>query len=188
MYIGSRRNGGGDNLLSLVVKSAGFGEGVSLAPAAASPANRSPVTMQISLFPDRSLFAVLVIFIINYFVVRKFFLKPINEVLEAREHDIKSSDEVYEAAMARFNEATSHVESTLHDAKREAAGVRERYRAEAGTHRQRRMDETIANARKTIEDADAKLKSDVKAARERIVTEAESLARLAARQILGREI
>ena len=144
--------------------------------------------MQISLFPDRSLFAVLVIFIINYFVVRKFFLKPINEVLEAREHDIKSSDEVYEAAMARFNEATSHVESKLHDAKREAAGVREKFRGEATAHRQRRVDETIASARHFIEEADAKLKADVKAARERIVIEAESLARLAAERILGRAI
>ena len=39
-----------------------------------------------------------------------------------------------------------------------------------------------------IDEADAKLKADVKAARDRIVTEAESLARLAAERILGRAI
>ena len=144
--------------------------------------------MQINLFPDRSLFAVMVIFIINYFVVRKFFLKPINDVLEAREHETKTADELYEAAMARFNEATSHVETKLHEAKRDAAGVRERYRGEATSHRQSRVEQTLANARTMIDEAEAKLKEDVKAARERIVTEAESLARLAARQILGREI
>lgn len=130
----------------------------------------------------------MVIFIINYFVVRKFFLKPINGVLEAREHETKSADELYEAAMSRFNEATSHVEAKLHDAKREAAGVREHFRAEAGTHRQKRMDETLTHARNLIEEADTKLKADVQTARERIVTEAESLAKLAARQILGREV
>lgn len=144
--------------------------------------------MQISLFPDRSLFAVMVIFIINYFVVRKFFLKPINDVLEAREHETKTADELYEAAMARFNEATSHVETKLHEAKRDAAGVRERYRGEASAHRQSRVEQTLSNARTMIDEAEAKLKADVKAARERIVTEAESLARLAARQILGREV
>jgi len=144
--------------------------------------------MQISLFPDRSLFAVMVIFIINYFVVRKFFLKPINEVLEAREHETKTADELYEAAMTRFNDATSHVESKLHEAKREAAGVREQYRGEASAHRQKRVEQTIAQARGFIDEADTKLKADVKTAREHIVTQAESLARLAAKQILGREV
>jgi F-type H+-transporting ATPase subunit b len=144
--------------------------------------------MQISLFPDRSLFAVMVIFIINYFVVRKFFLKPINDVLESREHETKTADELYEAAMTRFNEATSHVEAKLHEAKREAAGVREKFRAEAGAHRQSLVDRTTVDSRRMIDDADAKLKEDVVAARNRIVTEAESLARLAAERILGRAV
>jgi F-type H+-transporting ATPase subunit b len=144
--------------------------------------------MQINLFPDRSLFAVMVIFIINYFVVRRFFLRPINDVMEAREHETKSSDELYEAAMARFNEATSHVESKLHEAKREAAGVREKFRAEAGTQRAGLVARTSAEARGMIDEADAKLTADVKVARERIVTEAESLAHLAAQQILGRAV
>jgi F-type H+-transporting ATPase subunit b len=144
--------------------------------------------MQINLFPDRSLFAVMVIFIINYFVVRRFFLRPINDVMEAREHETKSSDELYEAAMARFNEATSHVESKLHEAKREAAGVREKFRAEAGTQRAGLVARTSTEARGMIDEADAKLTADVKVARERIVTEAESLAHLAAQQILGRAI
>jgi F-type H+-transporting ATPase subunit b len=151
-------------------------------------ANRSPITMQISLFPDRSLFAVLVIFIINYFVVRRFFLKPINDVLEAREHETKTADELYEQAMSRFNEATSHVEAKLHEAKREAAAVREHFRAEAAKHRAGLVERTIAEARRAIDEAEAKLKADVKAARERIVIEAESLARIAAERILGRAI
>jgi len=144
--------------------------------------------MQINLFPDRSLFAVMVIFIINYFVVRRFFLRPINDVLEAREHETKTADELYEAAMARFNEATSHVESKLHEAKREAAGVREKFRAEAGAHRAQLVERTGASARTMIDEADGKLKADVKTARERIVTEAESLAREAAQRILGRAV
>ena len=43
--------------------------------------------MQISLMPDLSLLAVMVIFIMNYLVVRKFFLEPINRVMEEREHE-----------------------------------------------------------------------------------------------------
>ena len=44
------------------------------------------------------------------------------------------------------------------------------------------------SARTMIDEADGKLKADVKTARERIVTEAESLAREAAQRILGRAV
>jgi len=144
--------------------------------------------MQISLFPDSSLFAVLVIFIITYFVVRRFFIEPFNAVLESREHETKSADELYEAAMMRFNDATSHVETKLHEAKREAAAVREKFRAEAGAHRHTLVDRTLGESKRMIDEADAKLKADVAEARTRIVTEAESLARLAAERILGRAV
>jgi F0F1-type ATP synthase membrane subunit b/b' len=41
--------------------------------------------MQINLAPDLSLFAIMVIFILNYLIVRKFFLQPVNAILEERE-------------------------------------------------------------------------------------------------------
>jgi F-type H+-transporting ATPase subunit b len=144
--------------------------------------------MQINLFPDKSLLAVLVIFVLNYLVVRKFFLEPVNRVMEEREHETKTADELYEAAMTRYNEATANVEEKLHVAKRDAAQVREQFRAEAGAHRATRLEQTRAEAEKAIAEADAKLSSDVKVARERIVREAETLAHVAAERILGRAV
>ena len=144
--------------------------------------------MQINLFPDLSLFAVMAIFILNYLVVRKFFLEPINRVMEEREHDTKSADEVYEQAMARFNEATANVEERLHVAKRDAASVRENFRAEASAHRASVVEKTRGEAETFLNDADAKLKDDVTTARGRIVTESEALAQLAAERILGRAV
>jgi F-type H+-transporting ATPase subunit b len=144
--------------------------------------------MQINLFPDLSLFAVMAIFVLNYFVVRKFFLEPINRVMEEREHDTKSADEVYEQAMARFNEATANVEERLHVAKRDAANVRENFRAEASAHRASVVERTRGEAEKFLAEAEAKLKEDAAAARDRIVTESEALARMAAERILGRAV
>lgn len=144
--------------------------------------------MQINLFPDLSLFAVMAIFILNYLVVRKFFLEPINRVLEEREHETKSADELYEQAMNRFNEATANVEERLHVAKRDAANVRENFRAEASARRTAVIDKTRGEAESFLADADTKLKDDVTAARDRIVRESESLARLAAERILGRAV
>jgi F-type H+-transporting ATPase subunit b len=144
--------------------------------------------MQINLAPDLSLLAILVIFLLNYLVVRKFFLKPINEVLEAREAETKSADKLYAEALARFEEATAQTEAQLHAAKRDAAQVRDRFRGEAAAYRQQIVERTQGEARQVVADADQKLNSEVAAAREKIVQESESLARLAAERLLGRAV
>jgi F0F1-type ATP synthase membrane subunit b/b' len=144
--------------------------------------------MQINLAPDLSLLAIMVIFIANYWIVRTFFLRPINEVLEARETDTKSAEKLYEDALGRFNEATAQTEAQLHLAKREAAQVRDRFRGEAGAFRQQLVEKTNGEARGIIAEADQKLGADVAVARTRIVAESESLARLAAERILGRAV
>lgn len=144
--------------------------------------------MQINLAPDPSLLAIMVIFILNYMVVRKFFLQPINEVLDARESETRSAEKLYEDALARFNEATARTEAELHAAKREASQLRDRYRGEAAAYRQQVVDKTNADARQIVSEADASLSRDVAVAREQIVRESESLARLAAERILGRPV
>ena len=144
--------------------------------------------MQINLTPDPSLLAIMVIFILNYLVVRTFFLKPVNEVLVSREQETRSADQLYEQAMARFQEATTAMETQLHEAKREAAAIRDRFRADAGAHRTNVVDRTKSEAEQIVAQADAKLQQDVIAARERIVRDSENLARVAAERILGRAV
>jgi F-type H+-transporting ATPase subunit b len=144
--------------------------------------------MQINLTPDLSLLAIMVIFIMNYLIVRKFFLQPINGILEARETETRSAEQVYEEALARFSEATAQTEAQLHAAKREAAELRERFRGEAAAYRQQVVDKTNAEARKLLGEADERLSNDVAVAREQIVRGSESLAREAATRILGRAV
>ena len=144
--------------------------------------------MQISLTPDYSLFAIMVIFIINYFVARKFFLRPINEVLEQRAEETRTANEIYEQSMARFSEATARMEEQLHVAKREAAALRERFRADAAAHRASVVEQTGAEAKGIVSDADASLGRATQEAREKIKRESEALARLAAERILGRPV
>ena len=144
--------------------------------------------MQINLAPDLSLLAIMVIFFLNYLIVRKFFLQPINEVLDARETETRSADKLYEDALARFQEATAQTEAQLQAAKREAAQVRERFRGEAAAHRQQVVEKTGGEAREIIAEADQKLSREVDVARQSIVAESESLARLAAERILGRAV
>jgi len=144
--------------------------------------------MQITLTPDPSLFAVMVIFILTYFVVRKFFLAPVNAILEAREQETRSADSLYEQALGKFNEATAAMEEQVHAARREAAQLREQFRAQAGARRQTLVEQTTGEARSLLAEADTKLAADVAAARERIVRDSEALARMAAERILGRPV
>ena len=141
-----------------------------------------------SILPDLSLLAIMVIFIMNYLIVRRFFLQPISEILDARETETRSAEKVYEDALARFAEATAQTEAQLHAAKREAAQVRDRFRGEASAYRQQVIDKTNAESRQLIGEADERLSRDVVAAREKIVRESESLAHLAAERILGRPV
>lgn len=130
----------------------------------------------------------MVIFWLNYIVVRKFFLQPINSVMEAREHESKSAEAVYEESLGRFNDATSRMEAQLHGARREASQVRDKYRAEAAEHRNAVLEKTSAEARSALTEAEQRLEKDVDAARQLIKTESESLAKLAAERILGRPV
>ncbi len=144
--------------------------------------------MQINLAPDPSLLAIMVIFLLNYLVVRRFFLQPVNEVLEAREAETRTAEKLYADALARFNEATTEMEVQLHAAKREAGQIRERFRGEAAAFRQQVIETTSGEARQLVAEADQRLRGDVETARDKIGREAEALARLAAEKILGRTV
>jgi F-type H+-transporting ATPase subunit b len=144
--------------------------------------------MQINLVPDLSLLAVMVIFIAEYFVVSRFFLRPINHVLEARETEGRTAQEIYEQSLGRFNDETNKMEQRLHETRRDAAQLREKFRAEAGQHRASLVERTTAEAKKLVNEAEERLKRDVHEARTKLSRDAESLARLAAERILGRSV
>ena len=144
--------------------------------------------MQINLTPDPSLLAIMVIFLLNYLVVKTFLLKPINDVIEARETEVRTAERLYEESLARFNEATSQTEAQLHAARRDAAQLREKFRAEAAAHRAQLVDKTHNEAQQIVVSADSKLAQDVKVAREKVVRDSEQLAKLAAERILGRPV
>src|SRR5438270_13639532 len=144
--------------------------------------------MQINLVPDLSLLVVMVSYVAEYFVVKRFFLQPINNILEERESEVRTAQELHEKALAQFNEATSQIEQRLHDTRRDAAQLRDKFRAEAGAHRASLVERTTNEAKKLVTEADDRLKRDVDEARKKLVRDAESLARLAAERILGRSV
>lgn len=144
--------------------------------------------MQIDLAPDPSLLAIMAIFLLNCLVVSRFFLKPINQLLDARERETRTADQLYEESLARFNEATSAMEEQLHAAKRDASQVRDRFRADAAARRAQLIERTQGEAKSAIAQAEEKMQRDVGEARETIKRQSEELARFAAERILGRPV
>jgi F-type H+-transporting ATPase subunit b len=144
--------------------------------------------MQINLFPDLSLLAVLVIFWLNYLVVKRYLFKPVNEILEGREAETRTAETLYQESLERHNEATARMEAELHSAKRDAAQVREHFRAEAAAHRTKVLIATQTRAKGFVSEAESKLQREVVEAREKIKGDSETLARLAAERILGRAV
>ena len=144
--------------------------------------------MQINLKPDWSLLAILAIFIANYFVVRFFFLRPVNRLLIERKQEIQSSEALYEESMSRFHEATSEMEARLAEARRRGGDMREARRAEAAAERNKLLAGTRSTAEEIAAKAETELRAEAGTARERIVRDSEALARLAAEKILGRKL
>lgn len=140
------------------------------------------------LTPDYSLLVIMVIFWMTYFVVRRFFLQPINRIMVQRETEHRTAQQRYEESLARFNEATTAMETQVHEAKRQGSQLRDRFRTEAAAHRSALIEHTHKEAEQIVGTAEAKLKQDVADAREKIVRDADSLARLAAERILGRAV
>jgi F0F1-type ATP synthase membrane subunit b/b' len=144
--------------------------------------------MQINLTPDWSLLAIMAIFIANYFVVRHFFLRPVNRLLIERQQEIQSSEALFEESMSRFHEATSEMEARLAEARKRGAEMREALRGEAAATRNQLLETTRKTAEQASAKAEAELRAETTAARERIVRESDALARLAAEKILGRNL
>jgi F-type H+-transporting ATPase subunit b len=142
----------------------------------------------IELKPDLSLLAIIAIFILNYLIVRKFLVEPVNGVLEWREGKVRDADQRYEEALTGFNAGTEEIEKRLMEAKREGVEIRERYRREAGLQKDELIQKTRDEADAMIREATASLDQEVARARDTIREESEQLARLAAEQILGRRL
>ncbi|MEO6486883.1 MAG: ATP synthase F0 subunit B, partial [Thermoanaerobaculia bacterium] len=104
--------------------------------------------MQIKLVPDASLLAIVVIFFLNYLVVRRFFTKPVTDVLDARETESATAERLFEESLAHFNQATAEMEGQLHIAKRDAAQIRDRFRGEAAVVRNQAIERTQSEAKK----------------------------------------
>jgi len=137
---------------------------------------------------DESLIALMVIFFLEYLVVKKFFLQPLNKVMSDREKDVRDAATRHEDALARFNEAAREMEARLGRAKKQGTELREALKAEAARHRAEAVEKTRKEAGLIVGSASDELTSAVTSARQKIDGDIGALARLAVERIVGRTL
>lgn len=142
----------------------------------------------INLTPDKSLIAIMVIFFLEYLVLRKFFFQPLNKVMTDREKDVRDAAARHEDALTRFNEATREMEARIVQAKKQGSEFREALKTEAARQRAAAVEKTRKDAETIVASASAELASAVTAARQKIDGEVGALARLAVERIVGRAL
>jgi F0F1-type ATP synthase membrane subunit b/b' len=142
----------------------------------------------INLTPDKSLIAIMVIFFLEYLVLRKFFFQPLNKVMTDREKDVRDAAARHEDALTRFNEATREMEARIVQAKKQGSEFREALKTEAARQRAAAVEKTRKDAEAIVASASAELASAVTAARQKIDGEVGALARLAVERIVGRAL
>ncbi|MFA6957654.1 MAG: ATP synthase F0 subunit B [Thermoanaerobaculia bacterium] len=142
----------------------------------------------LNLTPDKSLIAIMVIFFLEYLVLRKFFFQPVNRVMTEREQDVRNAATRHEDALARFNEATREMEARVVQAKKQGSEFREALKAEAAKHRADSVEKTRKDAAAIVGSASAELASAVATARQKIDGDVSALARLAVERIVGRAL
>ena len=137
---------------------------------------------------DKSLIALMVIFFLEYLVVKHFFLQPLNKVMGEREKDVRDAATRHEDALARFNEAAREMEAQLGQAKKQGSELREAIKAEAAKQRAEAVEKTRQEADRIVGSASAELAASVTAARQTIEGEVTALARFAVERIVGRAL
>ena len=142
----------------------------------------------IELAPDKSLIAIMVIFWLEYLVVKKFFLQPLNKVMTDREKDVREAATRHEDALAKFNEAAREMETRVGQAKKQGSELRDALRTEAARHRAELVEQTKKEADGIVKRASDELAAAVASARQKIDGEAGALARLAVERIVGRAL
>jgi F-type H+-transporting ATPase subunit b len=138
--------------------------------------------------PNLSLIFVMICFWMTFWLVQKFLIGPVGQVLAERKHRISTATETWEAKHAEFEAAIAKVEEQFDVAAREAAKVREDLRRQANESRQQMLASAREQADARLDEAMTQLDQQATTARNELREHARELAALFATQLLERKV
>jgi F-type H+-transporting ATPase subunit b len=132
--------------------------------------------------------ALLVFFVLLIWPVNRLLLKPLLDVLEAREDRIAGTRARAEKLAADADAVLKRYEDSIREARGHGERDRKDTLASARTESSARTAEARGGAEQEIEQARAQIASELASARSTLRTQAEALASEAASTVLGREL
>lgn len=135
---------------------------------------------------DASLLVIMGIFWITYLILRSFFFRPLERIVDEREGEIEGARQLHEAALAETTASVEAERARLAQARVEAAARRDALRREAEEQRQRLLAEARAAAREQVEGAQAEIARDVETGRGTLAERARALADQMTERLLRR--
>ena len=138
--------------------------------------------------PNLSLIFIMVCFWVTLWIVYRFLIRPVGDVIAERSRRIDDAQQEWSAKNEEYLAAVARVEEGVAAAAKDAAGIRADARQRAMDERQAALDKARAQADERLADVLSTLEGETEAARSDLRSRAQELARLLAGRLLGREI
>jgi F-type H+-transporting ATPase subunit b len=138
--------------------------------------------------PNVTSLFVLLAFGVSYFILKRYLLLPLSEILEAREREEQEAQKAYAESLAALEKAVAAGEQKLSAARREALKTREGLRGEGAALLEEKLAKARQAASEQIDRGAREIRQRAADLSKQLPDRATSLARELAEKILGREL
>ncbi len=143
-----------------------------------------PEPMQI----NETLIYIAVIFIVLYFILKKFYVNPFWNILSERERKIEGAENRFKEVEDYYREKMMQYEEEIRKARINANSLREKLIEEAKKEREAIVNTAKLNSRETVEKTENEIKKTLEEQLEEAKKYTETLSKLIAEKILGRKL
>jgi F0F1-type ATP synthase membrane subunit b/b' len=129
-----------------------------------------------AIYPDLSIVVVMILVWSLYFVLKKSFFDPINQILLQRDSEIAGAQQEAKDKLAQADQKSRAYQDALKAARLESYRQQETLRAEASKHRFETLAETRHQAEKIVQAAKEEIEGQVVKAKRTLESEVHSIA------------
>ena len=129
-----------------------------------------------AIYPDLSIVVVMILVWSLYFVLKKSFFDPINQILLQRDSEIAGAQQEAKDKLAQADQKSRAYQDALKAARLESYRQQETLRAEASKHRFETLAETRHQAEKIVQAAKEEIEGQVVTAKRTLESEVQSIA------------
>jgi F-type H+-transporting ATPase subunit b len=138
--------------------------------------------------PNVTSLYVLLAFGISYWILKRYLLRPLSAILDAREREEKAAEDAYAESLARLERAVAAGEEKLAAARREALKTREELRAQGLAVLEEKLAKARAEATEAISRGSREIEAKEAEVSKTLPERVSQLARELAEKVLGRKL